>query len=99
MKKFEAIIYWIPKTKGGRKNIPSGDKYAPIIKVTNSSVESDDCWSAFITNKKMISQNKTLSDIEYLSNMAPNNLSSNVEFVLFEGRKLVAHGIVLQEII
>ena len=52
----------------------------------------------FVFNKKKISRNETLSNIEYLSDNAPDNLSVGVEFVLYEGAKMVANGIVLREI-
>ncbi len=98
-RKFEAKIYWLSETQGGRKDIPFGDKYAPIIKLTKTRHESNDFWSVFVFNKKKISRNETLSNIEYLSGDAPDNLSVGVEFVLYEGPKMVANGIVLREII
>lgn len=97
-RKFEAKICWLSETQGGRKDIPLGDKYAPIIKLTKTQHKSNDFWSVFIFNKKKISRNETLSNIEYLSDNAPDNLSVGVEFVLYEGPKMVANGIVLREI-
>ena len=97
-RKFEAKICWLSETQGGRKDIPLGDKYAPIIKLTKTQHKSNDCWSVFVFNKKKISINETLSNIEYLSDNAPDNLSVGVEFVLYEGSKMVANGIVLCEI-
>ena len=98
-RKYEAKICWLSETQGGRKNIPFSDKYAPIIQLTKPRYESDDYWSLFVFNKKKISRNETLSNIEYLSDNAPDNLSVGVEFVLYEGPKMVANGIVLREII
>ena len=97
-RKFEAKICWLSETQGGRKDIPLGDKYAPIIKLTKTQHKSNDFWSVFVFNKKKISINETLSNIEYLSDNAPDNLSAGVEFVLYEGSKMVANGIVLREI-
>ena len=97
-RKFEAKICWLSETQGGRKDIPLGDKYAPIIKLTKTQYKSNDFWSVFVLNKKKISTNETLSNIEYLSDNAPDNLSVGVEFVLYEGSKMVANGIVLREI-
>ena len=98
-RKFEAEIFWLPETQGGRKVIPFGDKYAPIIKMSNPLFESNDFWSVFVFNKNEIRENKTLSDIEYLSDAAPDNLFVGVEFLLYEGGKKVASGIVLREIV
>ena len=97
-RKFEAKICWLSETQGGRKDIPLGDKYAPIIKLTKTQHKSNDFWSVFVFNKKKISRNETLSNIEYLSDNAPDNLSAGVEFVLYEGSIMVANGIVLREI-
>lgn len=97
-RKYEAKICWLSKTIGGRKEIPFGDKYAPIIKITKPLFESDDFWSVFVFNKEKLCENETLSNIEYLSDVAPDNLSAGVEFVLYEGKKAVANGIVLREI-
>lgn len=97
-RKFEAKICWLSETQGGRKEIPLGDKYAPIIKLTKTQHKLNDFWSVFVFNKKKISINETLSNIEYLSDNAPDNLSAGVEFVLYEGSKMVANGIVLREI-
>ncbi len=98
-RRFEAKICWLPETQGGRKDIPFGDKYAPIIKITKPLFESNDFWSVFIINKKMLCENETLSNMEYLSDVAPDNLSVGVEFILYEGKKAVASGIVLREIV
>lgn len=97
-RKFEAKICWLTEIQGGRKEIPSGDKYAPIIKIINPPFESSDFWSVFVINKKLLSKNETLSNMEYLSDMAPDNLSVGVEFMLYEGKKAVASGVVLGEI-
>ena len=51
-RKFEAKICWLSETQGGRKDIPLGDKYAPIIKLTKTQHKSNDFWSVFVFNKK-----------------------------------------------
>lgn len=98
-KRFEAIIYWLSEKEGGRKTMPTGDKYAPMIKITTPLLELEENWSIFVFNKQFLGRNKTLSEVEYLSDIAPDNLSNDVEFELFEGKKLVGKGIVLREIV
>lgn len=98
-RKFEAEIWWLPETQGGRKDIPFGNKYAPIIKITKPMVKSDDFWSVFVENKKFLHENKTLCHMEYLSDVAPDNLYAGVEFMLYEGNKVVAKGVVLREMV
>ena len=78
--------------------MPFGEKYAPIIKIVNPWNETRDYWSAFVVNKERLSENETLSEIEYLSSMAPDNIAIGVEFELREGDKLVAKGVVLEDI-
>ena len=98
MKKiFETRICWLSEKQGGRKDIPFGDKYAPIIKITKPSYETNEFWSVFVINKKVLSKNETLSNIKYLSDVAPDNLFEGVEFMLYEGKKQVANGVVLRE--
>ena len=53
-RKFEAKICWLSETQGGRKDIPFGDKYAPIIKITKPLFESNDFWSVFVFIKREI---------------------------------------------
>lgn len=97
-KRFKAIIYWLPEKQGGRKEIPTGDKYAPIIKVKGSAFMADEFWSIFVLNTNFLQKNETIAELEYLSSRAPNNLKEGVKFELFEGRKLVAKGTILEEL-
>ena len=94
-KKIKAKIFWIPYEQGGRKEIPFSDKYAPIIKIINPKFEYNDFWSIFVMNKSFVSENVTIANMEYLSDSAPDNLSANTEFKLYEGNKMVATGVVL----
>ena len=96
-RRFKARIYWLFEKQGGRKEMPFGDKYAPIIKITKPLSKTKDFWSVFVFNRKILNENETLSDLEYLSPMAPDDLAKGVEFELREGNKLVATGIVLEE--
>lgn len=95
---FEARIYWLTEAQGGRRDIPYSNKYAPIIKITKPQVKSNDFWSVFVFNKLKINNNETISNIQYLSVFAPDNLYEDVEFLLYEGQKNIARGVVLREI-
>lgn len=97
-RRFEARIVWLTDSQGGRKEIPFSNKYAPIIRITNPPCNLIDFWSAFVENKARISDTETLADIEYLSDVAPDNISIGVEFLLCEGNKVVANGVVLREV-
>ncbi len=98
-KRFKARIHWLSKDEGGRNYLPKGKKYAPIIKITKSPLKIEDFWSIFVENIQYLGDNETISEMKYLSDFAPNNLSADVEFELFEGNKLVAKGIILYEMI
>lgn len=98
MEKYKAKIFWIRAEDGGRTTIPQGDKYAPIIKVLGEAY-FEEFWSAFVVNVKYIGENITEATIEYLSELAPNNLRENVEFELYEGAKNVAKGTIVHRII
>lgn len=96
---YEARICWLPAEKGGRKILPEGNLYAPIVSLLPKICESENCWSLFVRDIQEIEPRITLARISYLSSHAPNNLSEGVVFYLFEGKRLVATGLILREII
>ena len=92
-------IEWIPYLQGGRKTLPS-DRYAPIIVTEGNVLDTQkDCWSVILSDIKIIDTLKTVSKIEYLSEVAPKDLFPGRKFKLYEGSKLVADGIVLEKIV
>ena len=95
---YTAQIEWLSVDQGGRKNIPLGNKYCPII-ITEGDVfdSKKECWSIIISDTQVIDTFKTISKIQYLSEKAPQNLSPGKKFMLYEGFKLIATGIVLDE--
>ena len=95
---FEAKIYWLPEMQGGRREIPTGDKYAPIIRISNMKADQEEVWSIVVINKKHLSEQETISEMRYLSEIAPDNLKVGMEFCLYEGRKMIAQGEILREI-
>ena len=96
-----AKIQWLKAEQGGRKTLPSGDKYAPIIRITKPTLkpkpwlDTNGAWSLFVENKSAVSDFETIAEVRYLSEKAPDNLNKGVEFELYEGSKLVATGIIL----
>jgi len=98
---FKAKIQWLKAEQGGRKTLPFGEQYAPIIRIIKPSIkpkpwlDTDGTWSLFVENKKNISDFETISEVKYLSEKAPDNLNEGVEFELYEGNKMVAKGIIL----
>lgn len=84
--------------QGGRREIPTGDKYAPIIKISNMKANPEEVWSIVVINKERLSEQETMSEMRYLSEIAPDNLKEGTEFCLYEGRKMIARGEILREI-
>ncbi len=92
----KAKIKWLSKEQGGRQTIPWGDKYGPIVVLKETILNSSETvWSLLVSNKELISDVETIAEINYLSENAPDNLSKDVEFELYEGSKFVGEGIVL----
>ncbi|MDR1891519.1 MAG: hypothetical protein LBQ48_00680 [Oscillospiraceae bacterium] len=94
-KTYKAKIKWLAEEQGGRKTLPHGDKYGPIISIGKPLSLSEENWSLIVKNKETLGEYETIAEVSYLSKKAPDNLRKNVEFELYEGRKLVAKGVVL----
>jgi len=94
MKTFIARIVWLTLDLGGRKILPIGDKYAPIVKLKNQDFGSE-YWSLFVKNFEIIKSDETLAEVRYLSLQAPDNLLIGTEFELFEGKSHVANGTIM----
>lgn len=94
MKIFIARIIWFTPDSGGRKFLPIGDKYAPIVKLKNQTFGSE-YWSLFVKNVEIINSTETFAEVRYLSLLAPDNLFIGTEFELFEGKSHVANGTIM----
>jgi hypothetical protein len=94
MKIFTARIIWLTLDLGGREILPKGDKYAPIVKLKNQDFGSE-YWGLFVKNVEIINSTETLAEVRYLSLLAPDNLYIGIEFELFEGKRHVANGTIM----
>ena len=94
----EAHVNWIHFEKGGRqKHLPNNTKYFPIIVFPD--YETDGAWSAEIFTNSINDNNESLIDISFLMLEAPFELlNPGVKFELYEGKKMVASGVMLKEI-
>ena len=95
MKKIvKANIKWKSTEEGGRRMlIPVGIKYYPLI-IFETEELSDNLWSAELINT-FIEGYKSIADVTYLVDNAPfHNLKSGNSFHLYEGKRVVAEGIV-----
>ena len=98
-KTVKARLYWLGKEDGGRDTIILGENllYCPIIRFADEDTE-DVSWSSKITRSIYIDKLTTDVDLTYLVDSAPfEQLQTNKKFCLYEGKKLVAQGIILSE--
>jgi len=99
MKKWmEARIKWLSTEEGGRKApMAVGIKYCPIIEFPNTPSVCGS-WSAEINILSQLSKLESHANVSYLSEKAPFELlQKGADFELYEGKRLVAKGIVLSE--
>ncbi len=94
----EAHVSWVPFEKGGReKHMPKNTKYCPIIVFLGE--EMDGTWSAEILTDSVNDNNESTIDISFLFPDAPFDLlKPGAKFELYEGKKLVARGVMVKEI-
>ena len=90
----QAMIDWTLPEHGGRKNIlPVGMRYCPII-VFESEQSANSLWSAELYNTA-INGRTSIADVSYLVDEAPYHLlKSGEKFLLYEGQRVVAQGVV-----
>ena len=87
----KARITWLKVDEGGRVPPPSGTRYAPLIEIFGM----EGAWSADFYCTDLIGQNM-LIEIGFLSSEAPSEiLKKGCSFKLYEGKRLVAFGLVL----
>lgn len=94
----EAHVVWVPFEKGGRqKHLPSNTRYCPIIVFPEA--KTDDAWSAEILTNSINDNNESIIDISFLFSDAPFELlKPGAKFELYEGKKMVASGVLVKKI-
>lgn len=90
-----AEIKWIKASEGGKKTVPDiNQKYYPMLKIKDHDKIFN--WSFVVVNLKNLDESTTFSQVYFLMDNAPNNvLVKDLEFSLYEGKKLIAKGIIL----
>jgi hypothetical protein len=94
-KAVRAKINWTPLKDGGRKNIlPIGMRYCPII-VFEAEQTGETLWRAEVYNTS-VNGRTSVADVSYLVDDAPYHLlQPGNEFLLYEGQRAVAQGVVM----
>jgi hypothetical protein len=92
-----AMISWIPAKKGGRSVPPAGPAYMTVARFEGDPTWPTDAWTL---NVKFIETYQggqyTFADVAFLVDEAPHHvIDTDARFELYEGRKMVATGVVL----
>ncbi len=89
----EAIVKWVDVKDGGRKPIPSGTRYSPLIVL--EGMDKTEAWSSdFICTETV--DGEMVVEIAFLVEKAPEHLLvAGAKFQLYEGRTLVATGVIV----
>lgn len=94
-----ARISWLSAAEGGRETIPSGGRYSTAARFENA-VEKwpQEAWSLVIeATEELQVSSEAVAKVSFLSPDAPLHLlKAGSRFELYEGRRLVARGEVLQ---
>lgn len=94
----EANVSWVPFEEGGReKRMPQNTRYCPIIVFPRKKVDGK--WSAEILTDSVNDKNESIIVISFLFPDAPFELlKPGAKFELYEGKKLVASGVMTKKI-
>ena len=96
-KTFTAKINWRPANMGGRKTLPEGDCYGPIILREGDDIENpaDKAYWSILVKIIEVTDTTTIAKMKYLTPFAPDNLFVGTAFRLYEGKREVATGVVI----
>ncbi|HEX4123889.1 MAG TPA: hypothetical protein VHY37_04120 [Tepidisphaeraceae bacterium] len=93
-----ARIHWKTKVEGGRNRPPSGHGLTPYtteIRFKEPAWPPTEAWSLVVEKiPELSSEYDWVANVQFLAKQAPENeLRSNREFELYEGKKCVATGV------
>jgi hypothetical protein len=94
-----ARLTWLRREDGGRDEPPSGPDYSTVAKFPDQDVDwNREAWSLVIRYLEAPNLERMHKvTVRFLSDAAPAGLlAPGSRFELWEGRKLVARGVVLQ---
>lgn len=95
----KARIHWLAESEGGRKcPLPNGSRYITVARFEDEKEKyPEEAWSLVIENIETLDiDGLTVGDVRFLVDDAPNYLlREGGVFELFEGRNMVARGLIL----
>jgi hypothetical protein len=91
-----AMISWVPRDKGGRLTFPSGPQYTTVVRFDEDQGWPADAWSLAVDYIRSYARGQYVyAKIHFLVPEAPHELlHEGSRFQLYEGRKIVATGLV-----
>jgi hypothetical protein len=95
-----ARIHWLPAAEGGRKHPPLGSRYSTAARFEKEAKKwPQEAWSIVAEFSKEVGDSSCVeAEIRFLTPEAPAHLlEPGNKFELYEGRRLVARGEILEE--
>jgi hypothetical protein len=96
-----AVIEWLRPEDGGRSTLPAKGRYATIAKFSGQERWPEEAWTlvAELAEPPDYSR-RSVATIHFLADEAPHHLlARGNRFELFEGRRVVARGEVVEEVV
>ncbi len=95
--KARAFISWIPAAKGGPSRPPTGVTFRADVRFDDDLNWPAEGWTLVVRPIKRFSRGQLVfAEVEFLVPDAPHDLLRNgARFQLFDGRRPIAHGLVL----
>lgn len=96
----KALVSWIPESKGGRRTPPTGTGpspgYSTICRFADDASWPQTAWTLVLRLERAYGEGRYwLADVQFLVPEAPHHLlKDGARFELYEGRKMVATGLV-----
>jgi len=100
MTRARAIVEWVPQNQGGRRQPPTGTgprPYSTVVRFTDAPWPEETSWSLVVEMDPALSETyRWIADVHFLVPEAPHHcLRQGKEFELYEGKKCVARGRIL----
>ncbi len=93
----KAEIEWVPENEGGRASPPPGPRYITVARFEDEKEKyPEEAWSLVVDfNPPQDELGPFNAHVRFLADEAPSHLlRPGSSFELYEGRKLVARGVV-----
>ena len=91
-----AMLSWVPHEKGGRRAFPPGPTYSSVVRFDEDNGWPTNAWSLVVEYIRSYAAGQYVyARVKFLVPEAPHELlREGSRFQLYEGRKLVATGLI-----